>query len=225
MSAFIGPIHYWLYSKIRLVIQREEHIYNKVKIMCGEAVEELKEQVGQTFGEPLPDMDLGEIIDHNNIHGWLQRQINVAESREAAFIKELIDSCGGAANDLVEQAFGEHGKMTGESAKMQDKYDLETAPGIYKALNDFRLNGMPCDQADAVVKNEDDSILWEAVSCLQEPNWQRVGVDTGQMAKFYLNWFKGFVSGVNSEFCFRQVADRLTGDPVNRFEIYRGPCQ
>ena len=29
MSTFIGSIHYWLYDKIRLVTQREEHIYQK----------------------------------------------------------------------------------------------------------------------------------------------------------------------------------------------------
>lgn len=222
MSSFIGPIHYWLYGKIQLVSQREEYIYSKASEMCGATAEELREQVWQTYGQPLPDADLSELIDHDNIHGWLQRQINIAESREAAFIKELLDMCGSAANDLVEQAFFDHGKMTGENAKVQGKYDINTASGIYKALNDYYLNGMPCDQADRVVGSKPDSIVWEIGACLQEPNWKRVGIDTETMITFYQNWFKAFVSGVNANYCFRQVGDRLAGDSADRYEIYQG---
>ena len=133
MSAFIGPIHYWLYGKIRLVSKREKAIYNKVSEVCGSTVEELREQVWQMYGEPLPDVDLSELISHDNIHGWLQRQINVVESREAAFIKELLDTCGGAVQEIIEQTFYEQGEEAGKNAKQQEKYDLATAPGIYKA--------------------------------------------------------------------------------------------
>lgn len=222
MSAFIGPIHYWLYSKIRLVIQREEHIYQKAYEMCGDTAEEIREQAWQTYGEPLPDTDLSELLDPSNIHGWLQRQINVAESREAAFVKGLLDTCGSTAEDLIAQAFAECGKLAGEDAKAKDKYDLAAAPGIYTALNDYYLNGMPCDQDDMVVTTEDNRILWETGVCQQEENWKRAGVDSGTMSGFYQAWLKEFVSNANSVFLFRQVADRAAGSPVNRFEIYRG---
>lgn len=221
MSAFIGPIHYWLYGKIKLVSQREEYIFNKAYEMCGSTAEEVREQVWQSYGAPLPDTDLGELIEHDNIHGWLQRQINIAESREAALIKELLDMCGGTAEDLVKQAFLDHGKMTGAKARSEGKYDIDTAPGIYKALNDFYLNGMPCDQADMIMASQSDSIIWETGVCLQEPNWKRVGVATRTMMRFYQSWLNGFVSGINQDYCFRQVA----GDSVNRFEIYQGECK
>jgi hypothetical protein len=224
MSAFIGPIHYWLYDKIRLVSQREEYIYQKAYVRCGMAAEELREQVWQTYGEPLPEADLGDLLDHNNIHGWLQRQINVAESREAAFVKGVLETCGDGAEDMIEQAFSEHGKLAGEDAKAKDKYELTGAPGIYNALNDYYLSGMPCDQGDMVVSSEEDRIVWEAGACLQEPNWKRADVDSKVMLKFYQAWLKEFVGGANPAFLFRQVADKSAGDPVNRFEIYRGQC-
>ena len=69
MSAFIGPIHYWLYNKIRLVNDRQEFLAEKVAAMCGETAEELREQVAQSYGQPLPDKDLSELIEHDNIHG------------------------------------------------------------------------------------------------------------------------------------------------------------
>jgi len=222
MSAFIGPIHYWLYGKIRLVGKREEAIYNKVSEVCGSTVEELREQVWQMYGEPLPDVDLSELISHDNIHGWLQRQINIVESREAAFVKELLDTCGGAVQEIIEQTFYEQGKEAGENAKQQGKYELTTAPGIYKAINDYYLNGMPCDQGDMVVTSETGSVVWETGAWLQEQNWKRVGADAKIMTVLYRKWLTGFVSGANAQYEFRQVQDRLTGDTANRYEISQG---
>ena len=126
--------------------------------------------------------------------------------------------------ELVKHLCGSTRKKTVlyQILKAKDKYELTGAPGIYKALNDYYLNGMPCDQADMVVLSEEDRMVWEAGACLQEPNWKRAGVDSGTMVKFYQAWLKEFVGGANPAFLFRQVADRSTGDPVNKFEIYRG---
>lgn len=219
MSAFLGPIHFWLYKKIRLVIEREELIFQKAEALCGSTAEELRDQVWQSYGQPLPDVDLSQLIDQNNIHGWLQRQINIAESREAAFIKELLDTCGTTARDVVTETFQEHGQQCGEQAKAKGSYDLGSAPGIYQTLNDFYLNGMPCDQGDAVVQEEPDKLSWESEKCLQEPNWKRVGVDNKAMAEFYLGWLKAFVTAANQEFAFKRLASRLLGDTVDRYEI------
>jgi hypothetical protein len=215
MSAFIGPIHYWLYDKIRIVIKRDALLYQKAYELCGSTAEELREQVCQDYGAPLPDTDLSELIDHENIHGWLQRQIKLVESREAAFIKELLAACGEHTKVAIEQAFLEHGRVTGQQARLQGKYDIHTAPGIYKALNDFYLNGMPCDQADNIVVSDAERVVWETGACLQEPNWQRAGADTNMMIELYQSWLKEFVSAVNSRFSFK--ADKN----AKAYEIYQ----
>lgn len=222
MSAFIGPIHYWLYGKIRLVTNREDFLFNKASEICGSTAEELHEQVIQSFGSPLPNTDLAELIDHDNIHGWLQRQIKIVESREAAFIKELLDSCGSTALEILDQSFYDHGNITGKSAKEQNKYDLETAGGIYKALNDFYLNGMPCDQGDMIMESDSAKVVWESGQWLQEANWKRAGADVKTMAKLYQSWLKGFVNGANTEFAFAQTSSLFHGDATNRFEIHKG---
>ncbi len=190
MSAFIGPIHYWLYGKIRLVNQRQDYLREKVSEMCGSTAEELWEQVTQSYGEPLPEKDLSELIAHDNIHGWLQRQINLAESREAAFIKELTDTCGGAAEDLISRAYAEHGNHVGEAAAASGRYDLESAAGILKALNDHYLNGMPCDAGDCVMS-------------LHLANWQRTGVSEADMRSYYEQWLKGFIQGANAKYAYK----------------------
>jgi len=217
MSAFIGPIHYWLYGKIKVVSEREEYIFQKAYEMCGSTAEELRETVWQTYGAPLPDTDLGDLIEHDNIHGWLHRQIQIAESREAAFIKELVDLCG--AQNMIEQSFVEHGKITGALAKASGKRASSDAPGIYQTLGDYYLNGMPCDQGDMIVSSEEEKVVWEVGDCLQEPNWKRAGVDLALMMSLYQSWVQAFVEEVNADYSFRKV--KQENESVIRYEIYK----
>jgi hypothetical protein len=221
MSQFLGHIHYWLYGKIQRVVQREQMIYGEALALCGTSAEELKEEVWQIYGEPLPERDLGELIDPANIHGWLQRQITIAETREAALISGLLEKCGPTAYDLVKNCFARHGKICGEHAKSQGKYDYIKANGIYQAVNDYLLNGMPCDQGDMMAENSPDHVVWEGAVCLQERNWSKAGVDKQAMKEFYQVWMKGFVGTLNQDFAYRQTADTLKGDRVNRHEIVK----
>lgn len=195
MSDFIGPIHYWLFEKILVAERRQQYLFEKVTEMCGTTAEELRDQVRQTYGEPLPDLDLSELIVHDNIHGWLQRQINLSESREAGFIKELIDTCGVAAEELMTRSFFAHGQETGAAAAKSGHYEMSSADGVLKALNDYYLSGMPCDAGDNVIS-------------LHLTNWKRTGVDEGAMRKFYELWLKGFVEGTNSCFTYSAEGDR-----------------
>lgn len=221
MSAFLGHIHHWLYHKINRVVEREQLIYEKAEEMCGATAEELQEQVWQIYGTPQRDAKLEEIIDHTNIHGWLQRQVTIAETREAAFIKELVDTCGSAAHSIAKDAYAEHGKICGQHANVQGKYETDVPGGVYQALNDYLLNGMPCDEGDTVVQNDADKVIWEGRVCLQERNWAKAGVDKNLMKELYQQWFASFVTALNPTFTYKQTADTLKGDQVNRHEIVK----
>lgn len=221
MSAFLAPIHYWLFNKIRRVEQRERNLFEQASEMCGSTAEELREQVWQSYGRPLPEKDLSEMIDQSNIHGWLQRQINIVESREAAFVKELTDLCGELGLDTATKAFAADGVSSGAEAKAANRYDLNTASGIYKAMNDYFLNGMPCDQADMLVENSTDTVVWQSDVCLQEKNWVRAGIDKKTMTALYQAWIAGFVQEANPAFEYAQTADIFNGDAVSQHKISR----
>lgn len=221
MSAFLGYIHHWLYSKINLVAKREQLIYDKAEELCGPTAEELQAQVWQIYGAPLADAKLEDVIDHNNIHGWLQRQVTIAETREAAFIKELMDACGDTAGSIIKDAYGEHGSLCGQDAQRQGKYDAQTSNGIYQAINDYLLNGMPCDQGDVITVDEPSRIIWEGTVCLQERNWAKASIDKKFMKELYQQWFGAFVTAMNPEFTYSQTADTLQGDAVNRHQIVK----
>lgn len=221
MSAFLAPIHFWLYNKIRYVIERERLLYQAAENLGDGRAEEARAQSWQSYGEPLPDTDLTEHIDQGNIHGWLQRQINIAESREAAFIQTLVDSCGAAAADLAQRIFREHGARCARHAAAQNKYETVSAIGIYKALNDYYLNGMPCDQADSVQESTPGRLVWESEVCLQAPNWKRAGADGKLMKALYSQWLTAFVQNLNPEFACNQTTATKDGRLLTRYEIVR----
>ncbi|MDU7911006.1 MAG: hypothetical protein E7J30_05325 [Veillonella parvula] len=144
MSAFLGHIHYWLYRKIQLLVERENLILEKTSKVVDDLAEELHSISVDTYGEPInPSIPLENIIDHGNIHGWLANQINIASVREAAFIKDMLDTnSGDEAVHVVTailDAFAVQGQACGVVA--QDNLEEHTAPAIYNALQNFYVNG------------------------------------------------------------------------------------
>ena len=221
MSAFLGPIHYWLFNKIQRVSEREALLRTAAQECCAQLAQELQDEVESIYGAPLPpDADLADHIDRRNIHGWLQQHIMLTETREAAYLKELTANCGAAAIALAEDVFAQHGRSCGEAAKVKGGYDLERAQGIYQALNDFFLNGMPCDAANQIIEEDSERLIWEG-PCLQERNWAKGGIGKNLMKKWQQKWLSEFVAALNADFAYLQTLDNLKGDAANRHEIVR----
>lgn len=80
MSAFLGPIHFWLYNKIQF---QESLIDELVRVATaqGWSDEDLADKYCSKDRRKLD-----EVIDEANIHGWLQSRIHDAEGRYAAFV-------------------------------------------------------------------------------------------------------------------------------------------
>ena len=142
------------------------------------------------------------IIDHNNIHGWLANQINIASVREAAFIKDLLDT--NADENAIHvvtailDAFAVQGQACGVVA--QDSLEEHTAPAIYNALQNFYVNGMPCDGGDQIVEDSADRFTWVGDHRLQASYWRTAGVDPKFMMLAYQTWFEAFVKAIDPEF-------------------------
>ncbi len=218
MSAFLGPIHYWLYKKIRLVIDREELLYRRAYEMFDDLAEELYGTALSMYGRPLPaDTDLGDIIDHNQIHNWLHHQIEVAEVREATFIKDLVDTLSEDGEECIFEVFYDHGNSCGHSAV--DTLESDTASSIYKAMQNYYLNGMPCDASDPVFLEEDDEFVWSGTHQNQLENWKKAGANLSTMSRAYQHWFKGFVEAITPHFTF-SVCEEFS---ARRYRIKRKP--
>lgn len=210
MSAFLGHIHYWLYKKIQLLVERENLILEKTRNVIDDLADELHAISVDTYGAPInPAVPLADIIDHDNIHGWLANQINIASVREAAFIKDMLDTNSGDKGVLVIaailDAFATQGHAAGVVAKNELK-DL-SAPNIYNALQNFYVNGMPCDGGDTIVENTVNTFTWVGDHRLQSPYWRTAGVAPQFMQLAYKTWFESFVKAIDPNFEFITTDD------------------
>lgn len=199
MSAFLGHIHYWLYKKIQLLVERENLILEKTRRVVDDLADELHEISIDTYGASIDaSTPLEDIIDHNNIHGWLSGQINVASVREAAFIKDMLDTNSGDDAVLVVaailDAFAVQGKACGTVAK--ESLEDVNAPSIYNALQNFYVNGMPCDGGDQIIEDTADTFTWVGDHRLQAPYWRTAGIDPQFMQLAYQTWFEAFVKEI-----------------------------
>ena len=77
MSAFLGPIHFWLYHKIG----NQELL---TKEIAASAVSNGWILDTDSYTKTLPPLET--VIDEGNIHGWLQAQITDAETRYACLV-------------------------------------------------------------------------------------------------------------------------------------------
>lgn len=165
MSAFLGPIHYWLYKKIRF----QEQITRYIQEQCGregnisEVIAAMDEQCGR-----LPDGDLADLIDGTNIHGWLQSQLHIVESRFAYLVTNLLH--GGVADE----------ERVREIVRGAGEREQPVAPGsspaeAYEDVDALLLNGMPCDRINMIAAEDDDSIVWELASDIHGSYWEQAG--------------------------------------------------
>ena len=117
MSLFLGKIHYWLFNKILWFENLEEEIIKTAKNE-GLDIEGVKSEIEAKYGAKLENKNLEEIIDTNNIHGWLQDRIHRAEGRMAAWTKFMIqnDKISALEKVYIDQAKEAASEVTSERA-------------------------------------------------------------------------------------------------------------
>ncbi|NMB44433.1 MAG: hypothetical protein GX995_09930 [Clostridiales bacterium] len=193
MSAFLGPIHYWLHGKIKI----QDSIVEDILAFA-------KEEYGLDYREYL-DTEYGiiekealeEIIDESNIHGWLQERIHRVERHLAYTVTNVLKEHPEALDKLKEIY-----KNTGiRQARELNIGQEATASILYKAaVNDSLLDGMPCDHVNAVSSQEEDSITWKRSICVHEEFWNEVD---GDISIYYLlrdEYINGFLENTGAKY-------------------------
>lgn len=196
MSAVLGHIHHWLYKKIQLINEREKLIEDKSRTVINDLADELHAISLDTYGPLIdPAIPLEDIIDHDNIHMWLQNQITTSSVREASFIKDLLDSTSGdqavPTITAILDAFAVQGSACGHIAAEQLQAD--NPENLYNMLQNFYVNGMPCDGGDDIIINSDTQFTWIGNHKHQMTYWKKAGVDPNFMALAYQTWFDFFI--------------------------------
>lgn len=181
MSAFLGPIHIKMYNR---VLNQDA--------MTG-ALLSLSEERGWAAGlraevdkkapaakrEPLEGL-----IDGSNIHGWLNKAVQICETRFALVVGGILSGHPERLSALEEAMEG-----LGREA------DLPKFPGAeetFQAMHDVLLDGMPCDFPFDITASDADQVTWEVAICPHEAYWD------GGVATYYQlrdRWVKGALEG------------------------------
>lgn len=202
MSAYLGPIHHWLYKKVTLFERLEQQILEGLIAEVGEEARELYDNACKNHGNPLnPDVPLENQIDTDNIHGWLQTQIQKAETRQAEFLNQAFQKYNEEAVEIAREFYAKQGKFCGEESESHAK--PQNAQDLYQEINNYVLDGMPCDQVNQLVVNEEDLVKWEVTQCLHVGYWKEVGADPNKFYKLRETWIDAFVAYANNDYEYR----------------------
>lgn len=171
MSAILGPIHHWLFRKIKIQNDLTNALIATAKDR-GLNVSVLSD-IDEKFGS-LPEGDLGNIIDPTNIHGWLQDKIAIVERRLAYVVKNLTEGNPDAIGIICESArtFGKENAIAS---------GVLPVDGFEYYENTF-VSGMPCDGVNMVVNEDSDEIMWQETVDIHKQYWDELGAD---VALFY----------------------------------------
>lgn len=197
MSLFLGKIHYWLFNKIVWFENLEREVI-KLAETADIDVEKVKNEIENKYGEMLPDVPLEEMIDTGNIHGWLQGKIHSAEGRMAAWTRAII------VNDVnnivkIQNIYITQGIKAANEVK-EEGSDFSIPADIYSKINDYILDGMPCDRVDEIIQNNENEVRWKKRICVHKEIWERENIDVNQFYNLRDLWIKAFVNTLNDEF-------------------------
>lgn len=185
MSAFLGPIHFWLYNKIQIQQGMVEEILALSDGLAPGLREELDTRYGVSETRPLD-----EVIDVGNIHGWLQKCISQTEYKLAYAVTFLTEKNPDIIKK-IESIFQRTGKEIASSIS------TDNAAEVYKAISDSLLDGMPCDNANTVVEESDEKVVWRRNICVHKKYWEEVGGDINVYYFLREAFYRGFLSGTS----------------------------
>ncbi|WP_099469433.1 hypothetical protein [Konateibacter massiliensis] len=184
MSAFLGPIHYWLYNKIQLQEELIQDILSASETNGWDTTLGEKADMNCGVAERRP---LEEIIDQSNIHGWLQYQIGISEARLAFIVTSLLKEDENRLEELKKIAFSFgtcHAVAKGAGADE-----------AFKLLNDSLLDGMPCDRVNEPMEQSAERAVWRQTICIHQEYWDEVEGDI----KVYYTLRSQMIKGMLSE--------------------------
>ncbi len=189
MSAFLGPIHVWLYNKIKIQNAMVDVILDLAEKK--EYSQDLRVRTDEQYGA-FPEGNLEDLIDTGNIHGWLQEKVSLVEGRMAYAVTELVKGNPDRLAE-IEAAISEFGRTISADKDV-------TARSAYDYLENTLLNGMPCDRVNALIEETEDKLVWRQTQDIHGSYWQQVNGDPSNYDTLREALIRGIFEDTSAEF-------------------------
>lgn len=203
MSLYLGKIHYWLFNKIVWFQNLEIELVNLAKEK-GINEEELLTYLKDNYGDRIENKPLEEMIDTSNIHGWLQNKIIISEKRLAKVTKELLKIEN--IKEEIEKVYVNQGIEASKEVIAEEKQG-NNAVELFNLVNDYILDGMPCDRVNEVLVQEEDKVLWKRRICVHKDIWSSEGLEVNYFYKLRDLWIETFINEVNNKFTYKKLSE------------------
>lgn len=189
MSAFLGPIHTWLYNKILL----QNAMTDAIAAYAEEKgwTKGLNEKLASRYGT-LETGNLEDNINTDNIHGWLQERVSLVENRLAYAVTTILEE-DSTRLDEMKQAVKEFGKSHSANGNLSVKQ-------AYDHLENTLLNGMPCDRVNQLVKEEPDLLAYRQAVEIHQPYWDMIHGDVINYYELREALIQGMFEGSSVQF-------------------------
>lgn len=223
MSLVLGPIHYWMYGKIKTTEARESAIVSAFKTKYGAEADKILEQVYKKYPKSNTNKPLEELLANKPIHQGIQSLIIETETREAATIAAFCAKYSDAAK-IAEDAAHKHGISCGKEAaknKGLSTADCSNTSKAFEVMGDYFCDGMPCDRGAQVVTDSEKQTAWDHECCVHEPYWQNAGADFLTMCNIINEWIAGFGEGINPKISYKREKALAASDSscLSNFKI------
>lgn len=205
MSLFLGKIHYWLFNKVLWFEGLEGEIIKLAKDK-GIDVEKLESEINSKYGAKTPNKNLEDMIDTSNIHGWLQGKIHSAEGRMAAWTKVILENNQDYILDMRKVYENQGVNAANEAKESLENINAET---IFNSMNDYILDGMPCDRVNEVIDSSEESIMWKRRVCVHKNIWENEGILVDVFYELREHWINAFVNTMNNDYEYVKLEDNI----------------
>lgn len=213
MSTFLAPIHTWLFEKIKLAQDLEKEIVKLHHEKYKEEALKIQKEAVDIYGEYIKDQPLEDLIDVENIHGWLQEQIKVVESRSAYIIAKYYELYKEESKSITEDVYISQAKKCANN----ESNKIDSPENVYISLNNYILSGMPCDRANSLTQRNDDCVVYEQQGCIHKANYELGKGNLQYLYELRDLWVKTFVENLAVKYFYQKVKNKdITINTIKR---------
>lgn len=197
MSAFLGPIHYLMFGKIKTAADRSRLIIETFKAKYpAETAETVKAALPEGL-ITLEGVTLEELIGDNPIHQFLQGLIDRIEVNEAALVTALLYRFPDDAEKLLAKAFYDHGFSVAKRELGNSPAAGQEMAMVQNIVGKNYLEGMPCDSVSSYRRTAPETLDVTHTECLHGPKWDAAGAPAHVMCHLLDQWVLGCAQAVN----------------------------